>query len=103
MFDFLIDLPIVNNQSKGSRSGFRNLETQTAMMGVVPLLMILHEVSINTFLYLALDFSKLFLKTGVGTTSHSRFLKLSFEFQVHLDQLFAAERGRQGAEHPLRG
>ena len=30
-------------------------------MGVVPLLMFLHEASINTFLDLALDFCNLFL------------------------------------------
>ena len=58
-------------------------------MGVVPLLIFLHEASINTVLYLALQFFNLFLRSGVGTTSHPRFLQLRFEFQVHLDQLFS--------------
>ena len=47
------------------------------------------EASINTFLYLALDFFNVFLWSGVGSTPHPRFLKLRFEFQVHLDQFFA--------------
>ena len=80
---FLIDFTIVNN---GSRSGFSNQEAKTAMMGTVPLLLFLYEASINTFLDLALNFFNLFLKSGVGTTSHSRFRKLRFQFQVHLDQ-----------------
>ena len=58
-------------------------------MGVVPLLVFLYEASINTFLYLALHFFNLFLSSGVGTTSHSRFLKLRFQFQGHPDQFFA--------------
>ena len=58
-------------------------------MGVVPLLIFLQEASINTFLYLVLDFFDLFLRSGLGTTSPTRFLKLRFEFQVHLDQFFA--------------
>ena len=59
------------------------------MMGVVPLLIFFHEASINTFLYLALKFFNLFLRSGAGTASHARFLKLGFEFQVHLDEFFA--------------
>ena len=35
-------------------------------MGVVPLLIFLHEASINTFLDLALDFFNLFLWSGIG-------------------------------------
>ena len=58
-------------------------------MGVVPLLVFLYEASINTFLYLALNFFNLFLSSRVGTTSHLRFLKLRFQFQGHLDQFFA--------------
>ena len=58
-------------------------------MGVVPLLIFVHQASINTFLYLALNFPNLFLRIGVGTMSPSRFLKLRCEFQVHLDQFFA--------------
>ena len=72
-------------------------------MGVVPLLRFIYESSINTFLYLALNFLNLFLGSRVGTTSHSRFLKLRFQFQVHLDQFFAGYGRRQGAEHLLIG
>ena len=75
---FLIDLTIVNNLSQGSRSRFSNQEARTAVMGVVPFLIFLYEPSINTFLDLALDFLNLFLRSGVRTTSPSRFLKLSF-------------------------
>ena len=85
----LIDLTILNNQSQGSRSRFNNQEARTAVIGVVPLVIFLYEPSINTFLDLALDFLNLFLRSGVGRTSQSRFLKLRFEFQVHLDQFFA--------------
>ena len=59
------------------------------MIGVVHLLIFRYEASINTFLDLVLDFLNLFLRSGVGTTSHSRFLKLRFQFQVHVDQFFA--------------
>ena len=72
-------------------------------MGVVPLLIFLHEASNITFLDLALDFFNLFLWSGIGTTPHSCLFKLRFQFQVHLDQLFTREGGRQGAEHLLIG
>ena len=72
-------------------------------MGVIPLLLFLHEASINTFLDLALDFFNLFLWSGIGATPHSRLFKFRFQFQVHLDQFFTSEGGRQGAEHLLIG
>ena len=87
---FLGDLTIVNNQSQGSRSWFNNQEAETAVVGVAPLLIFLHEASINTLLDLALDFFNLFLRSGVGTTSHWRLLKFRFHLQVHLDQFFTA-------------
>ena len=57
-------------------------------MGLVPLLIFLHKVNINTFLDLALDFFNLVLCSGMGTTPHSRLFKFRFQFQVHLDQFF---------------
>ena len=42
-------------------------EAGTAVIGVVPLLIFLNEASINAFLDLALDFLKLFLRSGIGT------------------------------------
>ena len=71
-------------------------------MKVVPLLILFHEASVNAFLDLALDFLNSFLRSGIGTTSHSRLLKLRFQFQVHPDQFFAGQGRRQGAEHLLR-
>ena len=62
-------------------------------MGVVPLLILFHEASINTFLDLALDFFYLFLRSGVGMTPHSRLLEFCFQFQVHLDQFFTGKGG----------
>ena len=100
---FLVHLTIVNNQSQGTRSWFSNQEAGTAVVGLVPLLMFLNEASINTFLDIALDFFNLFLRSGVGTTSHSRLLKLRFQFQVHLDRFFTGQGRRQGAEHLLTG
>ena len=64
------------------------------MMGVVPLFIFLHEGSINTFLDLALDFFNLFLRSGLGTTPHSRLLKFRFQFQVLLDQFFPGQGRR---------
>ena len=61
------------------------------------------ESDINTFLDLALDFFNLFLWSGIGTTPHSRLFKFRFQFQVHLDQFFTREGGRQGAEYLLIG
>ena len=72
-------------------------------MGVVPLLIFFNEASINTFLDLALDFLILFPWSGIGTTPHSRLFNFRFQFQVHLDQFFTREGGRQGAEHLLIG
>ena len=72
-------------------------------MGIVPLLIFPHEASINTFPDLALDFFILFLRSGIGTTPHSRLFKFGFQFQIHLDQSFTREGGRQGAEHLLIG
>ena len=66
------------------------IDTQkvTAVVGVVPLLILFNEASVNAFLNLALDFFNLFLRSGIGTMSHSRLLKLRFQFQVHLDHFF---------------
>ena len=72
-------------------------------MGVVPLLIFLNEASINTFLELALNFFKLFLRRGIGMTSHPSLLEFRFQFQVHLDQFFTGQGRRQGAEHILIG
>ena len=73
------------------------------MVGVVPLLIFLHEASINTFLDLALDSFNPFLKSGVRTTPHSRLLTFRFQFQVHLHQFFTGQGRRQGTEHLLIG
>ena len=72
-------------------------------MGVVYFLIFHHEASIHTLLDLALNFLNLILWSGVGTTPHSHLFKFSFHFQVHLDQFFTREGGRQGAEHLLIG
>ena len=72
-------------------------------MGVVPVLIFLHETSINTFLDLALYFFNLFLWSGIGMTPHMRLFIFRFQFQVHLDQFSTREGGRQGAEHLLIG
>ena len=72
-------------------------------MGIVPVLILFNEASINAFLDLALDFFNLFLWSGRGTTPHSRLFKFWFQFQVHLDQFFTRKGRRQGAEHLLIG
>ena len=69
-------------------------------MEVVPLLIFFHEASINTFLDLALDFFNLFLRSGVGTTPHSRLLKFRFQFRLHLDQFCTGEGGGAGRRTP---
>ena len=72
-------------------------------MGVVPLLIPFNEASIDAFPDLALDFLNLLLRSGIGTTSHSRLIQLRFQFHVHLDQFSAGQGRRQGAEHLLIG
>ena len=67
------------------------------MVGVVPLLIFLHEAGINTFLDLAHNFFNLFLRSGVGMTPHPCLLKFRFQFQVHLHQFFTGQGRRQGA------
>ena len=64
------------------------------MVGIVPLLIFFNEASINTFLDLALDLFNLFLRSGIGTTSHSCFLQFRFQFQVHVDQFFSGQGWR---------
>ena len=61
-------------------------------MGVVPLLIFLHEASINTFLHLALDFLQPVSVEQDGDDASLRLFKFRFQFQVHLDQ-FLQERG----------
>ena len=61
-------------------------------MGSPPLIFF-HEACINTFLDLALDFFNLFLRSGVGTTSHWRLPKFGLQFQAHLDQFFTGQGG----------
>ena len=72
-------------------------------MGVAPLPIFFHEASINTFLDLALDFFNPFLRSGVGTTPHSRLPKFRFHFHVHLEQFFTGKGRRQAAKHILMG
>ena len=72
-------------------------------MGIVPVLLLFNEASINAFLDLALDFFNLFLWSGIGTTPYSRLFKFWFQFQVHLDQFFTRKGRRQRAEHLLIG
>ena len=72
-------------------------------MGIVPVLILLNEASINAFLDLALHFFNLFLWSGIGTTPPLRLFKFWFHFQVHLDQVFTREGRRQGAKHLLIG
>ena len=72
-------------------------------MGIVAVLILFNEASINAFLDLALDFFNLFLWSGIGTTPHSRLFKFWFQFRVHLDQFFTTKGRRQGAEHLLIG
>ena len=72
-------------------------------MGVVPLVILFNQASINAFLEVTLNFLNLFLKSGIGTTSHSRLLKCRFQFQVHPNHFFAAQGRRQGAEHLFIG
>ena len=43
------------------------------------------------------------MERDIGTTPHSRLYKFRFQFQVHLDQFFTREGGRQGAKHLLIG
>ena len=73
------------------------------MVAVVCLLLFLNEASINTFLDLALDFVNLFLRSGIGRTSHSCLLNFRFQFQVHLDQFFTGKGRWQGVEYLLIG
>ena len=54
----------------------------------------LNEASIYTILHVAFNLVDFVLWGGVQTPSHHRPFKLWFEFEVHLDQLFA----RQGWE-----
>ena len=61
------------------------------MAGVVPVFIFLNEASIYTSLDLALDLVNLVLWGGVWTPSYHRPFKLWFEFEVHLDQLFARQ------------
>ena len=72
-------------------------------MGVVPLLIFFHEATINTFLDLALEFFNLFLRSGPGTTPHSRLLEFRFQFQVYQDQFSTGKGRRQGVQHLLIG
>ena len=72
-------------------------------MGIVPVLILFNEASINAFLDLALDFFNLFLWSGIGTTPHSRLFEFWFQFQVHPDRFFTRKERRQGAEHLLIG
>ena len=61
------------------------------MVGLVPVVILLEEASIYTFLDLALNLVDLVLWGGVRTPSHHRPFKLWFEFWVHLEQLLAGQ------------
>ena len=61
------------------------------MAGIVPVFILLDEASIYALLDLAFDLVDLVLWGGVRTRPHHRPFKLWFQFEVHLDQLFARQ------------
>ena len=73
------------------------------MVGVVPLLIFLHETSINTFLDLAHRFLQPVPEERGRDDVSLVSLKFRFQFQVHLEQFFTGQGRRQGAEHLLIG
>ena len=71
------------------------------MAGVFPLFIFLDEASIYTFLDVAFDLVDLVLWGGVWTPSYHRAFKLWFEFEVHLDQVFARQGWGQCSKNLL--
>ena len=61
------------------------------MAGIVPMFIFLDEASIYTFMDMAFHLVDLVLWGGVPMPSHHRPFNLWFEFEVHLDQLFAGQ------------
>ena len=71
------------------------------MAGVAPVFLFLNEASIYTFMELACDLLDLVLWGGVWTLSYHRPFKLSFEFEVHLNQFFARQGWGQRSKNLL--
>ena len=70
------------------------------MAGIVSVFIFLDKASIYTFLYLVFDLVDLVLWGGAWTPSHYRPFSLWFEFEVHLDQLFARHCWGQRSKKP---
>ena len=59
------------------------------MAGIVPASILLDKATIYTFLHMVFDLVDLVLLGRVRMPSHHRPFKITFEFEVHLDPLFA--------------
>ena len=80
---------VVNDQAHGSGATLSHQKTTATRAGIVPVFILLDEVSIYTFLDLAVGLVDFVLLGGVWTPSYQRPFKIGFEFEVHLDQFFA--------------
>ena len=54
------------------------------MLGVVPILVLQDQASVDTFLYLSLNLSGLLFRSRVGSTTYLVTHKLGLQLEVHL-------------------
>ena len=83
---FLVQLSLIHHQPFGCRPSFSHQETGAAVLGVVPIVVLLDQASVDTHLYRLLDLVCLLLSSRVGPPTYLVTQELRFQLEVHLDQ-----------------
>ena len=84
---FLVQLSVVHYQPFGCRPRFSHQESGAAVFGVVPVLVLQDQASVDTFLYLLLNLVGLLFRSWIGSSRDLVTHELGVQLEVHLYQL----------------
>ena len=83
----LVQLSIVHYQPFGCTPRLSHQETGAAVLGVVPILVLQDQASVDTFLYLSLYLISLLFRNRIGCPTHLVTHEVGLQLEVHLYQL----------------
>ena len=78
---------MVHHQPLGCRPKLSHQETRVAVFGVVFIIALQDQASVDTLLHLSFDLISLLFRSQVGTPTYLVTHKLRFQLEVHVDQL----------------
>ena len=80
----LVQPSIVHYQPFGCRRSLGHQETGAAMLGVVPILVLQDQASVDSVLYLSLYLIRLPFRSRVGSPTYLVTHELGLQLEVHL-------------------